>query len=805
MLLKEILYSITEDFKTQAKKFVEAGADKNEVDKYIAVFRKIRDIKKKEWVEADIDYKAPNGRKILIGPKGHDRFDIDKYSNFEELKAFVKYVSTQYPLEKGKFDDIKVNGEPVAKGHGLEIYHGDSRKACVEYKGDKPYSWCISRADSENRYDAYRYMQHEPSFYFVKDVEAMKVEFEKEHEGSEFHDPWHFFVVQVTDIPSRKYYVTNANNNPGQEEMTWEKLLKIKPALKYFENILAHHRVSDREKEIRQKYHKKFTDKEFEDLSYEEKEIYLDVGVIDFGLSDYQFGYLPKPLKNKYIGFGIPLSSDMYVQIKNDKDLLKRFVQICFQKLKKKNEDRSFEISEIELKAILRYPNAKEELRNVNDWFMFECFRHRAASHTFKFEEFEKVIGKEKIVEWISSNKPERADDIISIIHAWSNNKETVIQYSNVFKKSYPDRMLHFNTFFRPSLEDWSNSYSSTFDLIKATNNGKVHILNIRSAIQRFHDLYYQRKSAGIKELFNKIMELLNEDALDISHEPSQFKNKEFLRAWIVYMMIPIILDMKFISDSIGSDVLKRILLTNDDNLFFLFDRRSNIEDIDYFNKLYQTASYIISMIGYQSFFNKNGANVIYLLLIADPEGFDQISKLFGDFLHGFANSGQYRARDIVMGSLGNSKSPTAFVYLTNLFKSKDTGNVFDDVNITDAVSYLIPKLATFVGNGWTVRHASLVEMLKSLGSNFAKNMSPNKIDILLNSMKEAEKYGNVDRTKKPWKNRDRDEFAEYMEKVNRRNYEAALRGTVDYDVMRESSRGKKKPEAYTKYRNYFI
>jgi hypothetical protein len=147
--------------------------------------------------------------------KGNDRYDISKYNNWKDFETFVDYVSGQIDLEKSKgkkFTDIKVDGKPLAEKNGLEIYYAMDKHACIRYKGDKPYSWCVSRSDSSNMYNTYRYIYNEPSFYFVKDIEATQKEFENGFDGT-FKNPWHFFIIQKTK--DGDYIVTNANRRDG--------------------------------------------------------------------------------------------------------------------------------------------------------------------------------------------------------------------------------------------------------------------------------------------------------------------------------------------------------------------------------------------------------------------------------------------------------------------------------------------------------------------------------------------------------------------------------------------------------------
>lgn len=325
ILLKELLYDLKEDFKSQERKFIDRDKmEEKTVKAYIEFFKKIRDMKPKVARDSDI--------KGLEVNKGNDRFDIDKYSSFRQLEMFVDYVRGQMSMEKGKFYDIKVDGKPIAHGHGLEIFYANSKHACITYKGDKPYSWCVSRSDASNMYYNYRYGQGEPSFYFVKDLDEMEEEFAIPFEG-EFRYPYHFFVIQATDNPN-EFIVTSANND-GDQEMSWDEILEQKPNLKYFREIFKHHPLTGSEKELKNRFLNKDTsDEAFSKFTYEEKEAYLDIAIPKYELTDNKFADLPRELKNKYIGYGVGVSEGMYDMIKDDKELMKRFVQISVRKTK---------------------------------------------------------------------------------------------------------------------------------------------------------------------------------------------------------------------------------------------------------------------------------------------------------------------------------------------------------------------------------------------------------------------------------------------------------------------------------------
>jgi hypothetical protein len=318
------MQGILENYKTQAEKFVKSGINKDIVADYLRKFKIIRDAKYKVAKESDIP--------TVTVPKGIARFDIDKYKSFEELETFVDYVLGQVNIAKhkgNKIEDIEIDAKPLIEKNGLQIYYAKDKHACIKYKGGGPYSWCVSRDDSSNMYNTYRFKHSEPAFYFVKDIEATKKEFSQPFNGS-FINEWHFMVIQKTI--HGEYIVTSAENK-GDELMSWNDIVSVQPKLKGMEEYFQSVPLTTRERELYQKFENGIDDAEFKKLNYEDKSYYLDVAIPNNELSDSKFLDLPDDLKNKYISFGIELTDRMYVYVKTKKDLLKRFVEISLRVL----------------------------------------------------------------------------------------------------------------------------------------------------------------------------------------------------------------------------------------------------------------------------------------------------------------------------------------------------------------------------------------------------------------------------------------------------------------------------------------
>ena len=352
---------INEDFNTQKQKYLNQGIEENIVDNYLKDFKELKDKKFKEAKEAEI--------KGLNVPKGESRFNIDNYKTFKEVELIVDYVAGQRNFGSKNFEDIKVDGEPIFKNNDIEIYYADTPRACIQYKGNKPYSWCVASESNRNMFYNYRLNKHEPSFYFVKRIKSTDKEFSFWNLGKtvfsgKFNDKYHFFVVQVIknvkigDENQKSYIVTSAMND-GDIQMSWSEILKIAPELNGLQNKFEPKPLTSQEKEKIEKYKEGLTDEEFTKLPYKEKDYYMAVYVkSDKPLTDNQFKELPEDLKNKYVGFGVGLTNEQYNLIQNNSKLIKRYEEITkrkWEEFNKSNDKDLFIFKDTEINIILKY------------------------------------------------------------------------------------------------------------------------------------------------------------------------------------------------------------------------------------------------------------------------------------------------------------------------------------------------------------------------------------------------------------------------------------------------------------------
>ena len=323
--------------------------------------------------------KVAKNAKTTGVPTGHDRFDISKYKDWTSFELFVDYVTNQTQSTGEKLsDNLEVtDGKPLFEKNGLEVYYADTPRACIKYKGNVPYSWCIARPDSSNMFYNYRLNANgsNPAFYFVKNVEETKKEFSSnEKSNGTFNNKWHFFVIQVlkdaktNDVSDKNYVVTSADND-GDEEMSWNEIVKIEPKLKGLQKEFLPKPLSSEEKAKVDKYKDGITSQEFATLPYEEKERFLDIyPSIKKPISDEIFDLMPDDLKNKYIGFGIGMTDKQYNIVKNNNNLLKRYILITERKfqewLKKSNQ---FKLVDSEMDVLIKYNILDKYIDKLSD------------------------------------------------------------------------------------------------------------------------------------------------------------------------------------------------------------------------------------------------------------------------------------------------------------------------------------------------------------------------------------------------------------------------------------------------------
>ncbi len=193
-----------------------------------------------------------------------DKRDITRLS-FADAEKLIDAAEARQAL-RGKKKQPRGSSDGAMPGHiynknNLVIYKGNSKPKCIQYGSD--YTWCISRSDSANLYNRYRFSGQEPVFYFVFDRDRPK------------NDPWHAAVIYVTR--DNRYMVATADN-PGDQEMTWQQISQKQPKLTDLQKLFKPEPHSAEERADYQKYGKPVSSETYDNFSYQEKIKYIEFG-----------------------------------------------------------------------------------------------------------------------------------------------------------------------------------------------------------------------------------------------------------------------------------------------------------------------------------------------------------------------------------------------------------------------------------------------------------------------------------------------------------------------------------------------
>lgn len=419
---------LLENFKSQKQRFIQQGIEPQIVKDY---FEKFKHIKDKKYKELKDEIKG-------VSVSADRRHDIDAYKDFHDLERVVDYVGGQRSVATAmNGEDIEVDGKPVYEDDNFEVYYADSPRACIKYKGKMPYSWCVARSDSSNMFYTYRFKPYEPAFYFVKDKKATDDEFKLMNVGKslvsgEFRNKYHFFVIQVpknadSENNEQKQYIVTSAKNDGDEQMSWEEILKINPKLNPIKEVLEPKPFTDEERGQHKRFKNGIDDSEFEKLSYEEKRTYLDIyPTIGKPITPRQFKALPKDLMNLYVSFGIGLTDEQDEYVKTLPKIYKRYKQITHRKYdeymsKESYQRRQLSLNFSELKTLsddkaglyvttLSRQDLNEFLHE-NGWEAIEYFKEHLSSKTDEDSrgviELVKNIGDEVSLNKLNSMLPD--------------------------------------------------------------------------------------------------------------------------------------------------------------------------------------------------------------------------------------------------------------------------------------------------------------------------------------------------------------------------------------------------------------
>jgi hypothetical protein len=654
MNFKEWLLSeeqiFNEDFKTQREKFIQQGIEPNIVDAYLNNFRTIK----------DKNYKQINDP--IHGLENvKDRTNVDAYKTFHELEILVDYVKGQVDVSgQTSYKNIKVDAKPIYDDNNITIYYADSPQACITYKGNVPYSWCIARSDASNMFYTYRFKENRPAFYFVKNKERTNDEFKflnilRNVATLTFKDKYHFFVIQVVKNANpqnkdQKQYIVTSASNDGDKQMSWNEILKIEPLLANLEDKFVSNPLSEKEEKLYQRFIKGILDKEFENLPYDEKDMYLNIYVrMDKTLTDNQFKSLPLDLKNKYIGYGVGLSEEQVKMI--DSKLYKRYEEVTKTKIEKTIGTNNFIFKPSEVNIFIK---------NINE---FDC-------NKLSDENVRKLLqlatDKDKIAESIINNKPELSDDNVYYLILYAADRDKIAE-SIINKKPELSDDNVFNLF------SYARDKDKIVQLLGKNNINKFSDKNVREllghATEKDKDKIAQILGAdNIKKLSDESIRSLLDYATD-KNKMAQIiiKYKPELSDSDVYYLLLYAIGKDKMAQILGADNINKL---SDDSVVSLLDNATDKDKMvqilgaDKINKLSdENIRNLIFMQDYEDeqhkiikiitkYKTKLSDKVIVILLvyandideIAELLGTDNISKLSGDNIRSLF---EYKNKDL--------------------------------------------------------------------------------------------------------------------------------------------------------------
>jgi ribosomal protein S7 len=162
---------------------------------------------------------------------------------------------------QGEVKQFDPNDDMIYNRNNLTILKGDLREKCINY--GQGYTWCISRRDASNMFYTYRMRMNEPMFYFVFDKDRPR------------NDVWHAVVIYVDSTGT--YHAATATN-PGDEQMTWDQIVRKQPKLKGLQQLFVHQPLTPEERSDYEKYGRRVGLEKYSEFSLREKLKYIQFG-----------------------------------------------------------------------------------------------------------------------------------------------------------------------------------------------------------------------------------------------------------------------------------------------------------------------------------------------------------------------------------------------------------------------------------------------------------------------------------------------------------------------------------------------
>lgn len=320
-ILLEYSEKIYKELTTRYKK-QNVNLDEEIIHAYITRFAQLAQSIRKRFDEKDPSIVRLIPKEIQEKNK---YLDILQWHKFTDLEKIVDIFPVSKSVRKKALDInmAETDADKIYNKDGIEVYRGDSENRCIKYSKNQRYSWCISRAGTQNMYNSYRFSQGTSRmFYFVFDRSL-----NSNGKTGSFEDPYHVIVIHVFERGT--YAVSTANNSGDRAADTWDELGKLLPSklwarLKPLKALFKFIPPSQEELELAAIKGKKMSLEQFRDLSHNTKVQYIQATAKD-GLTSDQFKTLDFELKNLAINYGRQCS---FNELKSNVGLLKRYPDV---------------------------------------------------------------------------------------------------------------------------------------------------------------------------------------------------------------------------------------------------------------------------------------------------------------------------------------------------------------------------------------------------------------------------------------------------------------------------------------------
>ena len=269
--------------------------------------------------------------------------DIYEFKTFRDFENAIDAVDVD--LEDS--NSIEVSGKPIYEDNKINIFKGNSQKACIQYGNG--YGFCISNKNlSSNLFHNYRF-KNEATAYFIRFKDKSS-----EIKDGKFIDPLHLIVLHVYN--NGIIMITGADNGKqgnGTENITKEELLNKFPELipAWKKGIFSVDKYSEIEKDIINNIHDKYiSNEQFSNFNGRLKMAYI---TFNKELSDKMWNNCNDEHKLKYIEIGSYDLTDYQKTTCNEK-LLKRY----WEKIKQRTDiklNNEVKLTHDEIKYCFKY------------------------------------------------------------------------------------------------------------------------------------------------------------------------------------------------------------------------------------------------------------------------------------------------------------------------------------------------------------------------------------------------------------------------------------------------------------------